>query len=1174
MSEQLPFDFSVSAAQRHRRAQKLASADAQPTLFAYVPNLDIHLHSPMEAVVNVAGADPERAVPWLAKIVGPNVRELRSRRLLFPASKLDRLLHIRPPAQVTLDASATAVARALWAAKIGLKPLQVTRDRQRLLASSPRWPRGLGVTDAPWPAIASVTALGLPLQVDERAQALMTAKLASSGTSIASAGLAGSAVAIETTRPDLLESLGLPGLSYAGEIGTGRYKMPLLAAECLLSEPSIAVSEDLAAAIKRTSGRIRPLQTRPEFPWTLYPFQARDAARAERILETNGGVLLAGDMGSGKALKYTEKVSTPRGPVPIGELKVGDHVFGSDGRPHAVTGVYPQGVRPLFRLTLTDGTSIDCDDEHLWAVQSPVMKKRGKGTKVLTTAQLREKLRDGAGNLRWYIPMAEPLQYPERALPFDPYALGVILGDGGISCGTVGVTTDDPFIGEEVHRLVEPLGATCYPTNARLQWRVAAGPGRRNPVKARLTDLGLMGKRCWEKWIPEEYLYASVEQRVALLQGLLDTDGGVKNKAQLSSIDYTSTSEVLARQLKQVVESLGGTARISDRVTSFTYKGIKKNGRRSWRLCISLPNGIVPFRLPRKADLYKPRCKYPPARGIKSIEPIEPGEAVCISVDSPDKLFVLHDGHVATHNTTVGLALASNLDIWPLLVVAPLAAFSTWGRQLGEMGKNYYVASERPDVSWKAIEEGGWDAVVISYDRLGAFIELVEGYGFAGIMADELQRIRTASSKRSRSLRQLASAVPLRIGLSGTPLQNRIEDLLAPGAFLCPGEWPPRASTKDLADLYPGDPIESVADHLGSMMVRRRMDETGVELPGRTVRRVHVQLTPEQRRALADLEAEAEAAAEEGALGTRMHVFARLQMMRKIIACPSAAGIGGPNPKVRAAIDLVEDFVDMGRKVVVFAADRRAWSETAEALDECKIGWTGIWGSTTVTERVANEKAFHEDDNIKVFIGTIQSCAEALTLSPTGTVVIFLSTTYNPMDLAQAEARVYRMNQTNDVEIIYLHATMPGGTLDDRMAEILDAKRELFSVVVDRQAYQNNTQVHYSLGDLVYMLTGKRDENIDAKEADKRAKLEDELAKKRHARQTAHAHKGKNRSSEDGFYDDGSFAEILDDEDFADSVLTTKATSAADDEFDTADDDLDDELGEDLYDSDDEDTDT
>lgn len=493
---------------------------------------------------------------------------------------------------------------------------------------------------------------------------------------------------------------------------------------------------------------------------------------------------------------------------------------------------------------------------------------------------------------------------------------------------------------------------------------------------------------------------------------------------------------------------------------------------------------------------------------------------------------VLLAGDMGTGKTTVSLALIHTLNAFPLLVVAPLAGFSTWARQLAEMGKSYYLATETVAKSWEAISNGGVDAIVISYDRLPAFTELIESYGFAAIIADEIQRIRTPSSRRSRALRSIAAAIPLRLGLSGTPITNAISDVLPVGSFLVPSQWPPRAAIKDLADIYPGDPEQALTDHLATLMVRRRMEEVPANLPKRRDHRVRVPLTVEQRRALSELTSQAQQDRKdgnfEGAAG-RMHAFSKLQRMRQIINTPTTAGVTGPNPKAQAAIDLACDFINMGRKGVLFCADRAVFTQLGEMLDREGIGWVGIWGSTPSKDRILAEKRFHSDPNIKVVLCTIQAGSESWSASPTATWLISVSYMYSPSALAQMEARVYRMNSDPDgpdVHICYIHATAPDGTLDDRMLEILSIKKDLFARVVDQTAHVDPTELHTSMQDLMFLLTGVRDERADALAKDAAAVADREQKRKEHARMTLGKRKSRNANDPNLVFDDGSLAQL------------------------------------------------
>lgn len=1112
--------------QRTKRAKKQQD---QLTLFAsWAPNMEVSLHSATEAVAHVQGKEPERGATWLRDLVGAT-RVQKRRRVIFPAKYLDRIAWVRPPARITLDPAAQAVANTLHAHALGLKPLKVTKHGRRILASSPRgWPTGMRVKDTPWPAIETLIHLGLPLTIDDTAKSAIGLKLQKSGTRVATASLAGSSILLETTRPELLESLNLPALSYIGDKGDGTYRLPLLCARTLLDQPMIAVPDKVATKIKKATRKPRPLTIDdPNFPWTLWDFQAIDAGRGTNILETTGGVLFAGGMGSGKAIREDTGVMTPSGQIEISKLQPGDFVLAPDGRPTRVKGVYPHRNWPMWRITFSDKTQVFASPEHRWWVQTPGQKHRGTPGRFMTTWDMaRAGLKETNGNRRFYIPMTEPLQFEEKNLPVPPYTLGALLGDGHLGPQALGFSDND---GDVVAEMVEDLRGTYpevlfvpeHPVDYK-DWRVN-NAGR---LKRELDDLGLWGCRAWEKHIPEEYLYGSVNQRLALLQGLLDTDGGSygnpeygNHKAQSGHVEFTSTSENLADAVVWLTQSMGGTASKSAPVRK-TYRlenGEKRRGRPAWRVRVSLPAEVEPFRIKVKAEKYTPRSKYQPTRGVESIEYFNTDDACCIEVEHPSHQFVIEHG-IVTGNTTVSLGVAHEKDLFPLLVVSPLSAFSTWERQLGEMGKSFYLATGSPKKNWEEIREGDFDAYVVSYDRLESLKEVLESKHLTTIIGDELQRIKNPGSKRSRALRAMATSVPYRIGLSGTPLTSlNLGDLLAQGNFLVPGEWPPRAGKKTLEDRYPGDPVESIADHLGSIMVRRKITEVGRELPDREDRRVFVSLTPEQRKALVDLEEEARRAKEDGEFdgsNAKFNALVKLQRMRQIVANPKAAGIGGQNPKLDAGLKLVKQFRSEGRRGVVFVADRPSYRDMADLLTKAGIPWSGIWGSSSAQERIEAERKLHAKE-VDVVLCTIAAAAESWSASPTATFAVFCSYIYSAATLEQAEARVHRLNSDLDgpvIQIVYVHATDPAveQSVDDRTVEILGLKKELFAKVIDREVHEDKTETHGDLGDLLYVLTGERDEKADAAAKDQRRVAGEVKRRKEHAKETLYRGKQKN----------------------------------------------------------------
>jgi hypothetical protein len=179
-----------------------------------------------------------------------------------------------------------------------------------------------------------------------------------------------------------------------------------------------------------------------------------------------------------------------------------------------------------------------------------------------------------------------------------------------------------------------------------------------NPLLKHLRALGLTGTRATTKFIPTNYKFNTVANRIALLQGLLDTDGSVDTR---SHIEYSTSSKQLARDVIELVQSLGGTATVSARIPKYTYQGQRREGQRSYRLVISLPAAIRPFRLSRKANRYTHRPKYPPSRAITAVTFVGRKEAQCIAVDAPDHLYVTDD-YIVTHNTVMGMLIGHALQ--------------------------------------------------------------------------------------------------------------------------------------------------------------------------------------------------------------------------------------------------------------------------------------------------------------------------------------------------------------------------------------------------------------------------------------------------------------------------------------------------------------------------------
>ncbi|MEW2574051.1 PhoH family protein [Streptomyces sp. NPDC047070] len=363
----------------------------------------------------------------------------------------------------------------------------------------------------------------------------------------------------------------------------------------------------------------------------------------------------------GRAQPVFTNVLTPDGWRPIGDLAVGDLVIGSNGEPTPVLGVYPQGEKDIYRVTAQDGSWTLCCGEHLWTVRTASDRRRDKPWRVLETKEMIGNLR-AAHARRYELPMlTAPVSFPDREIPMDPYALGLLLGDGCLTGSTTpSFATEDPELAEALEAALPGVvlrhrGGPDYVLN-----RVKS-PGDvvtlENPVTRILRELDLLRSRSHSKFVPDDYLRNSADVRLAVLQGLLDSDGGpVVQTDRTCRIQYSTTSILLRDDVIALVQSLGGVAYTRRRAAEGRAPG-RANGRDvvhnrdSHIVDIRLPEGIEPFRLARKRDKYLAAGGGGrPMRFIDSIEPAGREEAVCIQVAAEDSLYVTQD-YLLTHNT-------------------------------------------------------------------------------------------------------------------------------------------------------------------------------------------------------------------------------------------------------------------------------------------------------------------------------------------------------------------------------------------------------------------------------------------------------------------------------------------------------------------------------------------
>ena len=386
------------------------------------------------------------------------------------------------------------------------------------------------------------------------------------------------------------------------------------------------------------------------------------------LLQATGGVLQLA-CGRGKAQPVDTPVPTSTGWTCLGRLRAGDFVLGSDGRPTRVLSVHPQGLLPIFRVTMEDGTSTRCCAEHLWFTQTPNDRRAGRDGQVRSLEEIRQTLRTKAG-AQHAVPRTNAVQFAPSTLVFEPWLMGFYLGDGssGVYNGARRIQFDKDDVALH-QRAIEALAR--HADHAELLPPIARDNNRTTMVRfdreapgafwSVLQACELVGVDSLNKFIPAEYLFSSVAERWELLQGLLDSDGSITPTAR----SISTSAPKLAEGIVHLARSLGCRVYVEPRQTFYTYNGEKKAGAPSFRIHLNHPR----WGKGRYEKQY-----------IQSIEPCGTEECVCIRVEAADQLYVT-ENFIVTHNTVVTLELIARLCVPTIVFLDNIGLLYQWERE-------------------------------------------------------------------------------------------------------------------------------------------------------------------------------------------------------------------------------------------------------------------------------------------------------------------------------------------------------------------------------------------------------------------------------------------------------------------------------------------------------------
>ena len=424
-----------------------------------------------------------------------------------------------------------------------------------------------------------------------------------------------------------------------------------------------------------------------------------------------------------RAQPLSAQVLTPQGWMKMGDLSPGDQVISGEGTSTTVLKVYDHGVRDVYEVQFDDGSTTRCTLDHLWAVYTQNNDLRVMRFEDMIGGKRKNEygLTRKCGRPRYRVPLPEPINFEKKVFPVDPYTLGILLGDGSHSQHYVGLTCFE----DEVYDMALPPGVNLKKVNNKkggTYYFQGQGQGAPNPMVSAMKEIGLMGVACRDKFIPEPYLFGSVEQRLALLQGLMDTDGYIS--ASDGRAFFTNSSPRLIDGVRSLVLSLGGKAKV------FTFpekvsmiKGEEVSTKISYKMEIRLPSALgAPVRLSRKVDVYRAahhKVRATSTRQIVSARQVTSESCRCIYIDHPGHLYVT-DEYIVTHNS-----MAMN----PFITTDQARQIVSAGLSSGYTGKEFdtltqFIAANLKDMNMsvadsmkmfkKNVTEGGVSAEGVS----------------------------------------------------------------------------------------------------------------------------------------------------------------------------------------------------------------------------------------------------------------------------------------------------------------------------------------------------------------------------------------------------------------------------------------------------------------------------
>lgn len=770
------------------------------------------------------------------------------------------------------------------------------------------------------------------------------------------------------------------------------------------------------------------------------------------------------DMGLGKACDDDTLIPLPRGRFKrIGDIKPGDRVFGANGKPTKVMQVFHHKNKTAYKVTLRDGRSFICCDEHLIPYIDPDTKEIVHKPLGDMLADYRKIYKDGKSKYKYRLPITKPVKYPARAHVIPPYAMGILLGAGCLTENTLTILSTDEHV---IQGFIQATGLD--PSKMKISKRGFGRSFTYDPIardiRNELQHLMLLKKPSVQKFIPDEYLMDSVKNRKALLAGLLDTDGSLQfsqaNGTGTMNQGFSTMSPQLFEDVKSLCHSLGYGVHAGKYYESDDPKKVKDMHIDIYteELLISSPTKLAKR---TTAVMNTTRDQYVP---IVSIKPVHNRDMTCLTVDAPDSLFLIND-YIVTHNTRITLSALYDLNpTGHVLVIAPInIARSTWIDEIkkwnmplrykslivNERGKKL-TRKKRLELYEKVLDEPP-TVYFINRDLVSDLVENApvrngrKIWAFPNVVIDEFQSFKSHSSERFKSLAMVRPCIQRLIGLTGTPTPKGLMDLWAEiylldggqrlgknitefrNRFFNPGlrvngvvvNWIPKLGAEEYIYNAISDLVISMKNTNLTLPpvtynnINVYMDTNEEQLYKTMVRDMVLEVAPGEKVIAANaavLTAKLSQMAS-GALYTDdKHNFIKIHS-KKLETCEYV--INNTSSPVLVAYHFQSDKTMLLEHLHKAGIDARAFDGTPEMIHEWNAG------------------------NIPVMLLQPASAGHGLNLQDGGHTLIWYTIPWSLEEYLQTNARLYRQGQQYPVVI---HHLLTHGTIDHKILQSINKK--------------------------------------------------------------------------------------------------------------------------------------